>query len=453
MRVRVITVAGLFVWAVVASSAWAATGDILADYQSSLGTAPDQQGWDHEGRCLKSDCPANNTSQQCRWQGWLDVNPVDGVSDNNCTLGIGCHSAVEHANLPPEPTGFSGTCTYTEWLGFDDGEDYLQYAYRVPLPNRNLTFTPIDEFDTNSTYWGSHAHPAFGAISFTNPPASVPLRIVSGDGIPNVGALPANSSSNRNSGKTKPNKGYVVPEGVNAVTLLARVAAGNRPSGHEMVQLRAFNKAFSFGVNGIDGDPDLGRFYNSDATDGEGSNNLGMFGTRTVQVALAQLGVWGPQAGEFFTIRIILFADGSVSAWLNEDETSLWNGTAGNKSSGPVVQLTPDENGGATAWVEYLTVMEGAVPIGNGPCPSLVFDVSPPFNRVDNADFVNGTNGFADCATGPAPEASVFDALSQSCKCMDVNDDAAIDMTDYAVFQRCISTGAAAADPTCDDLP
>ena len=83
-------------------------------------------------------------------------------------------------------------------------------------------------------------------------------------------------------------------------------------------------------------------------------------------------------------------------------------------------------------------------------CGDPVFDVNNS-HTVDAADLLDPSAGFYKCVTGPGPEAALFEALSRECKCLDYNKDQAIDMRDFAGFQRCISTGLAQADPTCDD--
>jgi|GEM_PF-2504734 len=71
-------------------------------------------------------------------------------------------------------------------------------------------------------------------------------------------------------------------------------------------------------------------------------------------------------------------------------------------------------------------------------CNDPVFDVDGD-GQVGLAD----AGQFQLCATGPRPDASVFAALSESCQCLDVNDDQAIDMLDFAVFQGASPRAAA----------
>ncbi len=86
-----------------------------------------------------------------------------------------------------------------------------------------------------------------------------------------------------------------------------------------------------------------------------------------------------------------------------------------------------------------------------------VFDVAgggsgdEPDGAVDSQDF----DAFVNCATGPTPDATLFDEehvnyIGDTCSCMDVNGDLAIDHTDFATFQRCLGLTGAALD-ACDD--
>ncbi len=83
-------------------------------------------------------------------------------------------------------------------------------------------------------------------------------------------------------------------------------------------------------------------------------------------------------------------------------------------------------------------------------CRNPVFDVRDPAypgqavadGKVSSQDLM----AFEACATGPGMAAE----LSFECKCMDLNNDDAIDQIDFAAFQRCYS-GTAAADPDCDN--
>ncbi len=428
--------AAVFLWVCCAVPCFALPGTVLLKYDSALGTLPHRQGWTYESHCLCANCPANPVGVECKHQG------ADG---NDCRLGHGCGPNAtpaldsEHYNAPTQPLGVSGACSYTEWIAFDDGEDYLASGYPVPLPHRNLTFGSA----TPATAWGPHAHPAFGAPGFVRAPVGHnAVRIVTGGGVPNVVTLPATLGNNRNLGRLDIRGTYTLPVGVTAVTLVAKLAAGNRSAYMEMVQFTGAGRLFSLGVDGVDGSATLGRF-----TSGTGSSpSFAPFGTRTVAVALARANVWGPHQGEFFIVRIVLRSDGTVKAWLNEDLASAWTGTSGTSGTS-TVQFQPDEQAG-TMWLDYAQVLEGEVPPPT--CSDPTFDVNHDY-RVDTLDLGNGVNGFIDCATGSAPPPGAFDALSDACKCHDANADRAVDMRDFALFQLCLTAGNAPLVPGCDD--
>lgn len=422
-----------------AGRAIAGTGDLLISYEAALRTLPAQQGWTCDCHCLLAGCPYVRSPDlpvgECRFQ---------GETANTCRLGEGCGPAgppagrVEHFNAPGEPVP-SGSCSYTEWLTFDDGEDYLDVPYPVSLPHTNLTFGPGDPLTT----WGPHAHPAFGAPRFIRAPAGYPpLRIVTGSGIPLPSVLPASSSNMRNRGRISVKKVYSVSPGTTAVTLVAKVACGNRSPVFEVLQLSGFGRRFCFGVDGQDGSPALGRFkYGTNAAD-----TNGLFGTRTVGVALARPQVRGPHDGEFFTVRIILHSNGAVEAWLNDDPATLWGTTAGT-ASGSQVQITPDEQS-STTWVDYVRLFEGAVLAPT--CGDPVFDTNRD-GRVDGWDRLNGFDGFLDCVTGPAAPASALQGFPERCACHDLNHDGSVDMIDFAAFQRCLTIAGEPLDARCDD--
>lgn len=423
-----------------------AVGTLLVEYHASCSVLPPERGWSVQGYCLNAGCPDYaGPGDPCFYQGARDLSPVDGVPDNNCTLGTGCRTQAEQLVAPPQAVQ-ADKCTYTEWLAFDDGDDHLNEAYPVPLPARNLTLP--------DALWGAHVVPAFGAPGFAHPPACVPLRISTGSGVPGTAVLPVSSGNRRNNGRAALTGVFTIPPGASSVTLLARMAAGNREPSSELVQFRAFNKCLSVGVNGLDGDARLGQFYYSfSSSAGDQSAAPGLFGSRTVQVALARPYTPGPQPGEFFTVRIALESTGAYSAWLNDDPSSLAVATASSKTSAAMVMVTPDATA-ATAWLEFIEVMEGAVPPGT--CGDRRFDTNGDA-RIDAADLSNGVDGFLECATGPAALPAVLDGLPASCRCRDVNSDGAVDMEDFGVFQSCLSEGAdpqggwRLSDPACDD--
>lgn len=86
-------------------------------------------------------------------------------------------------------------------------------------------------------------------------------------------------------------------------------------------------------------------------------------------------------------------------------------------------------------------------------CPDPVFDLRDETSQETQDGKVTAQDlvAFEECATGPAPGPSVFEALSFNCRCLDVTGDSAIDQSDFGWFQRCYSGSVAAADPACDD--
>jgi len=430
-------IAYLLVWG--CGLAVAEPGAMLLQYESALKTLPAQQGWTCTSRCLRTRCPAN--AQPPIIPGYAGECHFQGSNGNDCTQGRGCGpdaagAAAEHFNAPSEPVGVTGACTYTEWMAFDDGEDYLDLPFPAPLPRRNLTFA--------HTYWGPHAHPAFGAPGFINASGYPALRIVTGGGVPGSDTLPASGSSARNTGRVHVSRAYALPSGTQAVTLVAKLACGNRHKEAELVRLSGFGRCIALGVDGEEGSPTLGRL-------GWGNNKgfeQGMFSDHQVLVALARDGLWGPHAGEFFVIRIILHSDGAVQAWFNDKSAGVWSGTAG-AGSGRTVDINPDEQAG-TMWVDYVRLYEGAVPPTPPLCGDPAFDINHD-GRVDHADRSNGLDGFLDCATGPAVPPGLLETLPARCRCHDSNGDGAIDMIDFAAFQRCLTLSDAPAHPTCGD--
>ncbi|HOA74103.1 MAG TPA: hypothetical protein PL151_20435 [Phycisphaerae bacterium] len=423
------------------AAAWASTGTLLLEYESAKGTLPAQQGWSCESHCLRTDCPSNpgppfdpNYQDACWFQ---------GGRKNDCTMGYGCApdgspaSRAEHFNAPVDPPGKLGTCTYTEWLAFDDGEDYVDLPYPVALPARNLTFGGTD------TLWGPHAHPAFGAPGFRRAPRGYPpLRIVTGGGVPRVQTLAAPTGTDRNLGYVRLVGRYTVPPGVTHVTLVAKLACGNRDPWYELFELWGFGYQFAMGVDGLEGSAKLGQLWWGVTNPLVGR----MFPTQTVCVALARPNQKGPHAGEFFVVRLILSNTGQVQAWLNEDPATVWTTQTGS-GSGNAVVINPDEQAG-TMWVDYVRVLAGAIP--PSVCGDSPFDLNRD-GRVDGWDAMNGVDGFLDCVTGPAPAPGVFDALPERCQCHDVNSDRSIDMIDFAAFQRSLTLDAAPVRLPCDN--
>lgn len=450
-----------------ASLASAAEADLLFEYQSASGQLPVDTGWSYEVECLKASCPFNGSLLDCHFQGNHEANA------NNCRHGKGCRilggggTLAEHYNSPTEVNdGLSGTCHYTEWIMFDDGtsgEDGTRLAYYSgiflpPPPSLDPSFG-----DMNVQVYGNRAVPMYGAggpgASFLGAPTDHPtLRLANGaaDGPRATGHALLGHDGVRPKGSTQMRRtlDFTDPEPT-AVTLVARLAAGNRGTDHSLLTIRAFHHLLAFGVDGDPSSPEIGAFRagSTEFTDST------IFPDHKVAVSVAQP-VWGPHDGEFFTIRIILRSDGTWTMYLNESTAVVANGTAGPEPAGKNyhdIILNRALRNQSLMWVDWIKAYEAEIPPSN--CnTSIRFDVAAPLNEVDENDFVNGLNGFADCATGPAPAVPVGDPNDPEnpdpCGCLDINGDGAVDMKDYGVFQRCWSAGTPAidADPTCDDI-
>lgn len=450
MKSKANIVAAMLGIALISTPSWAAVGDVLLAYEAASGQLLLDQGWEVEAECLRHYCPAGGTGLQCHFQG-----AQNGFA-NDCEFGKGCRRSsdpAEHYNSPTTAPP-AGACTYTEWVAFDDGNDHI---FPEDPPGRPITIPthcpdPPGGCQVQNN-WGNHNSPPFGAPFFINAPEGYfPLRLSNGSGTGLVGVLPAESSSNRDKGSTKTRKSYALPGGVSAVTLVAKLAAGGRDQGHEMIQLRGLGYRLSFGVNGEMDSEDLGKFgYGKEDADTR------IFDGHTVQVALPEQGVWGPQEGEFFVLRVVLRSNGTYRAWLNEGVAEASGSIASFTGGGSEVQIQPDNRNRNSMWIDYIRVLEGEVEPGLVDiCMSRqpVFDVAgggslfdEPDGKVDQQDF----GVFQDCSTGPAPGPGVFDALSNACKCMDRNHDQAVDQQDFGVFQRCYTGSVGTADPTCDD--
>lgn len=86
-------------------------------------------------------------------------------------------------------------------------------------------------------------------------------------------------------------------------------------------------------------------------------------------------------------------------------------------------------------------------------CSDPVFDVRDLLGQEGGDGMVTAQDltAFNDCATGPAPAASVFESLSKTCRCMDVTGDQAVDQGDFGYFQRCYTGTVGVLDPACDN--
>lgn len=394
---------------------------ILLNYRSTLASLPADQGWDLDARCLKLTCPQEvpPAVHACYWQGNQDANG-DSQPDNDCTFGVGCHTAWTHYNSPTATLDVTDGCSYTEWLTFDDGNNA---GGRLTIPDSSVTDSP-----------------PWGAPWFVGAPAThAVLRIATGDGNYTTNSLPVEPGDDRNTGKVRIRKLFTWPNGENAVTVVARLAAG--PLGHDnsFLELRSSTHRFAFAINGEPGSPDRGRI---------GYRNLFAFAGYLGNLPLIQVtepGMPGPHAGEFFTFRAVCRLNGTFTVYLNESMASASSGSVSPLSSTPELAFGGIATSDECVWVDYVRLYAGEVlPL----CVDPVFDVNRD-GQVNELDF-DDPHGVMACMTGPAAGAGLLASLSSECQCLDVNGDSSVDMLDFAAFQRCLSP-ASDADPACDD--
>lgn len=397
----------------------AADGEVLVEFQSLAGTSPETQEWIHEGHSLRADCPSHRDYEPCRYQGAQDLDD-DSFPDNNCQPGQGCHKSTEHYNSP-DPLAYAEATgeydnSYMEWIGYDNGN--LQSPKLLVIPDSTISHSP-----------------PWGAPSFIKAPSYPVLRVVTGDGNNVPDTLPIiNSPNHRNMGKARIRKTFNPPTS-DTVTLLVKAAAGPRSAARQFIEVRVFGRRFALGVDGTLASPTYGRFTLVDADSG---NVTGTLFDKTVLVA--QPGTPGPHEGEFFHLRIILRNDGTFQATLNDGGDDQPTGTFNVTSATPPneVLLTPIA-GDDTMWFDFIQLLEGELPLL---CPDPVVDFNRD-GRVDSDDL----SIFFDCSNGPGiPMRDTF-----ACHCADRNEDGCLDMTDFAVLQRCLMIGSAVLDPSCDD--
>jgi hypothetical protein len=286
------------------------------------------------------------------------------------------------------------------------------------------------------------------------------LRIVTGDGNGTSGSLSASGENNRNNGKVKVKRSHNT-SGVTTIVwrgALAQKSTGDRTQ--IFLENRASNAPanshhrFSFfhftGNEGAQGSPcpsaDCGKIGLIHDTTGGQSTLIHGLGVVPVK--------------SFFTIRAICNPSGAYEVWVNENTEDVRHATGTGldprtASQGYQASFGPYNAGDETHWIDYVQVLEGAVPPpAFDPCSlrNPVFDQTGPTagaadGKVDQQDLAI----FESCYTGPSPGAGAFDALPDQCKCMDRNGDAAVDQQDFGFFQRCYTGSTATIDPACDD--
>lgn len=464
------TVLGLIGTIAMASAVLGATGDVLLEYRASTGQLPEDFGWYHEGRSLEENCPLNEDPPTCEFYGARDRHPLDGAPDNDgapAASDSGTDKESRGGNVdntyPPtgtnnnapadpfggfdvcyaiEPQGIGGTETYGEWIEFDDDSENL-----VHIDTNNGPPTPK------------------GAQNFPGTPGYQTLRLVGGDGNGIAGSLPANSTNMRNEGKIKIKKNYD-SNYRGPVTVVFRAAFSEKGTPDATRLFLQYEIPKSDGLHSLR----FGFFYLWDngnflCTPGDPGSPCGRFGVNnnTDDELMPALGVTDLQT--FTTIRIACDPDTEeCTLWVNEDdacldirESSLPPGFAPEikDNAQTTVRFGHISTSDYTMWIDYLQVLEGIVPPHCDPCMANdpVFDTTGPTaghsdGKVDELDLdVFST----DCYTGPAPAVGAFDALSDECKCMDLNGDEAIDHEDFGRFQVCYTGADGTLDTTCDD--
>ena len=475
------TVLGLIGTIAMASAVLGATGDVLIEYRASTGQLPEDFGWYHEGMSLEEKCPLEEAPPTCEWYGARDrdEDPPDGAPDNDGAPAASDSSRDKESrggnvdntypptgtnndapadpfggydvNYPPEPLGVSGSTHYSEWIEFDDDGENL-----VHIDTNNGLPTPK------------------GSQNFPGAPAYQTLRLVGADGNGIAGSLPAAGTNNRNSGKIKIKNSYGDGH-VGPITVVIRAAFGERGTPD------ATSRFLEFDVPRAAGGSVRWSFYYLWDNGGflcqpGGGSPCGLFGVvndTSDGSATNMPGTGVTETQTFTTFRVACDPDvgdfGQCTIWVNEDdacqdilESSIPPDLFPPDGPGPritsggsQVRFGLIERSDYTMWVDYIQVLEGIVPPHCDPCLANdpVFDTTGPTagrsdGKVDELDLdVFST----DCYTGPAPAIGAFDALSDECKCMDLNGDEAIDHEDFGRFQACYTGADGTLDTNCDD--
>lgn len=404
----------------------AAPGTLIAEYRAASGIlpnspAPGGQPWELQAQCLRAECPA--IPDFCHWQGRQDRNG-DSQFDNDCRFSVGCRRPdnTQHYNSPPAIlNGPAAACANTEWLVFDDGNNE---DGRLQIPDSIIPGSP-----------------PWGAPTFFRAPADYwPLRISTGDGNIVPLSLPWAEGNDRNLGKIRFRKLISWPAD-DAVTMVAKIAAGPVKQNEELLEIRTPGYRFGFTINGDPTSPDLGRVGY------RGWLSFGGYLFGQNRVLIAQPSAVGATGGEFFIIRAICRGDGTFTAYLNEDLATATQGTVPGVTSSPELAFGVVRLEDECFWVDYLQFFEGAIPPPI--CPEPIFDLNMD-GRVDAADLNGSGLTLENCATGPGITPTQFRSLPVRCQCLDVNSDEAIDSIDFAAFQRCLTVGGHTPDHSCD---
>ena len=455
--------------------------------------------------------PVDGQDFECLWYGGPDGNPANGMHDNDGTIlaspnpvGDSGGGYVDGTRAPTSDVDF-GLLSYPN--GLFEGY-YVNYVWKGDTPWHDTeSYSEWMEFDDdgdNLEHVATHNGPTTpkGAGEFPGAPDHQVLRLVGGDGNATALSLPYVQSFNNQNGAVMLRKSYADTGITGPVTVVFRGALAVQQEGqrnHAFLLVRAYDPAagktvyFAFtwfmppalgGVPICDAIPpsgDCGKFGVVNLQNGSDNATACAGGEGSdFDSPLLDGHDGGPNLGTvlpetFFTFRAICDPanDGVATIWVNEDTPNPVTGVVTNTTfadfrwgcktgsagddymRGVKVGLRQEDD--TTAWIDYVQLYEGAVePPEVGPCTFAsdpVFDITGPTadvadRKVDELDLdVFST----ECYTGPAPAVGVFDALSQKCKCMDLNGDEAIDHEDFGRFQACYTGADGTLDTSCDD--
>jgi len=433
---------------------------------------------DNDGTLLSNPTPVGNSGG-----GFLDASdsPTTDTDNNRLTTNPDDLSEGYYVNYVwAGSTTWKGTESYSEWMEFDDGEDNLEHV----ATNSGQPRTPK------------------GASEFPGAPSHQVLRLVGGDGNGVLFSLPYVASFNNQDGQALLRKSYELTGITGTVTVVFRGALSVTQEGeanHAFLLVRAYDpvgdktvyfaftwfmpRTYSGGIPICDSDPpsgDCGKFGVVNLQNGTSAQACAGADGRDFDTPLLDGSGGGPNVGRvmpntFFTFRAICDPSngGIATIWLNEDKEEVGTGVVSNETygsdfnwgcknglggdDGRMVKVGLRHEDDSTAWIDYVQLYEGVVePPEVGPCTFAsdpVFDITGPTadaadSKVDELDLdVFST----ECYTGPAPAVGAFDALSQRCKCMDLNGDFAIDHEDFGRFQACYTGADGTLDTSCDD--
>jgi hypothetical protein len=317
---------------------------------------------------------------------------------------------------------------------------------------------------------------------FTNAPFERDvLRLVGGDGNGIALSLPANMSSNRNTGKIKVKDKYPAGYTGGPITVVFKGAFGVKGTPDDTSVLFEYDVMTADGLNHtafkFSHLWDNGNFTCNDSNSPDQAGACGKFVANNAGPIEIMDNVYA-DVYKFVELRIACDADVARGAdpsqactvWVSDCE----NGTivqstlppgyvpTNNTGSGNDFRWGLTETSDYSLWVDKLEVLGGFIPPEDPPecplnCKDPAFDVRDGLGQPGSNGVVDGLDftAFQNCATGPTPDPSLFDEesvnyLGNECVCMDVNADQALDQKDFARFQRCLGLNGAALQ-ACDD--